>query len=161
MMASIDRYIKSKNYGKSIARDKAFASSSDVLEGVARVLRQNGKGKRPNRASLSNADIQLLWDCGQLGCSNPGALIHTMWWNNCVVLGLRRRKVHHDMQMDDFEAKTDNSGREFISYAQGLSKTNPDRLNSKPRPVFPQNVHNRRGPLPREIIPPLRESSAS
>ena len=140
MMASIDRFLRQKNYSKSIARDVEFRSSRQVLEGVARVLRENGMGKRPNRArSLSNADIQILWDCGQLGSHNSRSLINTIFWNNCVVFGLRSRKVHHQMQMRDFEIHINNSGRKYVSFdTQGMRKTNSGGLNSKPRPVSPR-----------------------
>ena len=38
--ASLDRYLRSKNYPKSIVRDAEFLSSSKVLEGKARKLRK-------------------------------------------------------------------------------------------------------------------------
>ena len=67
MQASIDRYLKNNGYIYSIIRDREFASSQSVLEGKARLLRENGKGKRPNRAhSLTKDEEIVLWDCGQL-----------------------------------------------------------------------------------------------
>ena len=42
------RYLKSKAYPKSILRDKEFMNSRKVLEGKARKLREQGKGKRTN-----------------------------------------------------------------------------------------------------------------
>ena len=48
MVTAIDRYLTEKEYKHSIIRDKEFKSSKQVLEGKARLLRQQGKGKRPS-----------------------------------------------------------------------------------------------------------------
>ena len=50
MDTAIDRYLADKEYKHSIIRDRAFKSSKQVLEGKARLLRQKGIGKRPNKA---------------------------------------------------------------------------------------------------------------
>ena len=69
MQAALHRYLISCKYPKSIMSDKEFKSSRDVLEGKARMLRTNGKGKRPNAASaLSREDENLLWDQKKTGC---------------------------------------------------------------------------------------------
>ena len=52
MMASLDRYLRERNYPHSIIKDRQFQQSKKVLEGQAKLLRQEGKGKRPN-ASFS------------------------------------------------------------------------------------------------------------
>ena len=44
MQASLDGYLRSKNYPKSIVRDAEFLSSRKVLEGKARKLRELGMG---------------------------------------------------------------------------------------------------------------------
>ena len=48
MQALLERYLKSKAYPKSIIRDREFLNSRKVLEGEARKLREQGKGKGPN-----------------------------------------------------------------------------------------------------------------
>ena len=49
MVTAIDRYLAGKEYKHSIIRDREFKSSKQVLEGKARLLPQQGKGKRPNK----------------------------------------------------------------------------------------------------------------
>ena len=44
MQASLERYLNSKAYPKSIIRDREFVDSRKVLEGKARKLREQGKG---------------------------------------------------------------------------------------------------------------------
>ena len=63
MVTAIDRYLTGKEYKHSIIRDREFKSSKLVLEGKARLLRQQGKGKRPNKArSLTTTEENELWE---------------------------------------------------------------------------------------------------
>ena len=43
MVTAIDRYLADKEYKHSIIRDREFKSLKQVLEGKARLLRQQGK----------------------------------------------------------------------------------------------------------------------
>ena len=54
MVIAIDRYLTEKEYKHSIIRDREFKSSKQVMEGKARLLQQQGKGKRPNKAKKSD-----------------------------------------------------------------------------------------------------------
>ena len=61
MQASLERYLKSKAYPKSIIRDREFLNSRKLLEGKARKLREQGKGKRPNRSRrLTKEEEEVL-----------------------------------------------------------------------------------------------------
>ena len=90
MQSGIDRYLKEKNYNFSIVRDREFATSKAVLEGKARMLWENGLGRRPNKAhSLTAREEEVLWECGQLGSTTPMSLVNTVWWQLTQHLGLR------------------------------------------------------------------------
>ena len=49
--ASIDRYIRKRDYMHSILKSREFASSKAVLEGKARVICRDGKRRRLNKSS--------------------------------------------------------------------------------------------------------------
>ena len=51
MRAALDRHLKNKNYPYSIIRDREFHHSKQILEGKARQLCENGRGKRPMQQS--------------------------------------------------------------------------------------------------------------
>ena len=139
MMASLDRHLKNENYKFSIARDSLFKSSREVLEGLVRQLRQEGKGKVPNRSrSLTSDEENILWDCGQLGATTSRTLIQTMWWHNCLYFGMRSREEHYNINITDFEKKIDKDGRKYITFQEGLTKTRNAGLNFKPRLIFPK-----------------------
>ena len=68
MQSAIERHLKDKNYPLSIVRSREFHNSQDVLNAKALSLRQQGKGKRPNKAQpLTPDEESALWEKGQLG----------------------------------------------------------------------------------------------
>ena len=129
----------SKLYPKSIIKDREFLSSRKVLEGKARKLREEGRGKRPNRSkSLTNEEEETLSKSGQLGSGNSRALINTMWWLLTQHFGLSRRQEHHNMKVEDFCLQRDDDGIEYLTFVEGPTKTRQGGLKVKPRLVTPK-----------------------
>ena len=103
MRAGIDRYLKENNYHISIIWDRVFSASRAVLERKCKNLREHGKGKRPNKFnSLSESEVNILWECGQLRTFSPMSLINRMWWLFTLHFGLRVRKEHRSITISDF-----------------------------------------------------------
>ena len=50
--------------------DHEFITSSSILEGKARILRENGIGKKPSKADSLSTEEE----------NSPTALINSMWW---------------------------------------------------------------------------------
>ena len=116
-LASLDRHLREKDAALSIAKDIEFSNSRKVLEGKARLLRQEGFGNRPNAAkALTSQDEELLWSKGVLGSHSPQSLIQTMWFLLTQHFGLRGCQEQHDMYVDDFAFSTDDNGIEFVTY---------------------------------------------
>ena len=61
MRSSLDRYLRLKNYPKSMLNDDVFKKSNTVLEGKARELRDKGIGHRPNKALTISKREEILW----------------------------------------------------------------------------------------------------
>ena len=92
-----------------------------------------GKGKVPNRArSLSGAEENILWESGQRDSNSSRSLIQTVWWNNRLHFGMRRRKEHYTVKIEQFRLEIDENRRRYISYTEGLSQTRNKGLNFKP-----------------------------
>ena len=51
MQASINRYLRECAYTHSFLKLREFASWKAFPEGKARVIRKDGKGRRPNKSS--------------------------------------------------------------------------------------------------------------
>ena len=102
MQAALDRHLRDNGCKFSSIRDREFSESKKVLEGKARQLRQQGKGKRPNKArALSENEEETLWEARTLGTSSPQVLSQTVWWLLTQYFGLRGRREHHDMTVCD------------------------------------------------------------
>ena len=139
MLASLDRHLREKDAAFSIAKDIEFSNSRKVLEGKARLLRQEGFGKRPNAAkALTSQDEELLWSKGVLGSHSPQSLIQTMWFLLTQHFGLRCCQEHHDMYIEDFAFSTDDSGIEFVTYEENPTKTRQGGLRKRRRVVQPK-----------------------
>ena len=79
MQNGLQRYLREKNCAYSIITDPAFKKSNEVLEGKARKLRSEGKGKRPNATRpISITEEEVLWAGGHLGASTPETLLNTV-----------------------------------------------------------------------------------
>lgn len=139
MIAALDRYLKHHGYQTSIICDREFAASKQVLEGKARRLRQEGRGKRNNKArALTEQEEEELWERGKLGNTTPESLVNTMWWILTQYFGLRGRQEHHGMKVDDFTLGKDDTGCEYVEYAEGLTKRRNEGLSKKGRDFTPK-----------------------
>ena len=89
MQCALERYLKDNGYEISILRDREFRKSQDILNAKAIFLRQQGKGKRPNKAqAMTLAEERALWEKGQLGNFNARVLTNTNFKNLTEQLGL-------------------------------------------------------------------------
>ena len=87
MQASIDRYLRQKNYPVSIISGRDFKKSQETLNSKAKLLRYEGKGKeRPNRAQpYSGVAEEMFWAEGTLNRQlapktiSPGRFAPSLW----------------------------------------------------------------------------------
>ena len=139
MQAALDRYLREKKYPYSIIRDDKFEESKKVLEGKARELRKEGRGKRPNAAKpLTLQEEEMLWQEGKLGNSSPQILTNTMWWLLTQHFGLRGRQEHHTMAVEDFSFGEDDNGHEYITFHESPTKTRQGGLHITRRQQLPK-----------------------
>ena len=138
MLAALDRELKDKEC-KFLLQDLTFHSAREVLNGKAKMLRQNGLGKTPNAAdSIYPSEEDLLWSIGFLGDISPRVLLNTLWWVLNQQCGGRGQEGHYELDIDEFSMVSDDNGRQYIKYTEGPRKTRQGGLKFKPRPVFPR-----------------------
>ena len=70
--------------------------------------------------------------------TNARSLTATVWYLLTQHLGLRGRQEHHEMYVEDFTIKCDDSGRRFLTFTEGCTKTRPGGLRKKQRIVIPK-----------------------
>lgn len=102
MQSAIERYLKEKNYPLSIVQSREFHSSREILNAKAISLRQQGKGKRPNKAQpITSEEESALWEKGQLGYFNGKVLTNVNFKNLTEQLGFRGRQERYDAYVED------------------------------------------------------------
>ena len=139
MQSSVDRYLRESNYEYSILNSRLFKGSRDVLEGKARLLREKGLSKKPNKTnSLTRQEEDILWECGQLGDKTHKSIIATLWWQLTQHFGLRGRQEYHSMRVEDFSFRKDETGASYIVYAEGITKTRQSGLHQQSRLQLPK-----------------------
>ena len=144
MQAGIDRFLRENGSLISIMKDIEFNGSRSVLEGRAKYLRELGMGKKPNAAdSFTKQEEDVLWNCGALGSHSGEALVNTMHMLLTKHLGLRGRQEHHVMCVEDFVFKIDESGDQYITFKEGLTKTRYGGTRVKTRKIIPKMFETR------------------
>ena len=144
IQSGIDRYLRENGSVFSIMKDAEFSGSRSVIEGRAKYLRELGMGKKPYASdSFTKAEEDILWNCGALGSHSAEALTNTMHMFLTMHLGLRGRQEHHVMCVEDFVYKVDDSGDQYITFKEGLTKTRFGGTRVKTRKTVPKMFENR------------------
>ena len=102
----------------NILKDDEFKVSREVLKSKRRVLRQQGKGNKPNATvALANEDIERIFDENQFGIHDPDVLSRTMWFLLTLHFGHRARHEARQMKFGDIVLRKDEaSGEEYLEW---------------------------------------------
>lgn len=139
MACSIDRYLKSKDYGKQLTTSVEFSKVMEVIKSKQKKLKREGKGNLEKRAdAVSDKDIDKLYDVGQLGSHNPDSLLRTVWFLNTVHFGMRGVTEHRDMCWGDIKLCKDSENNEYIEFRERQTKTRPGSNPKNVRAVPPR-----------------------
>ena len=134
MQASLDRYLRQKNYSASIINGREFKKSQETLNSKAKCLRYQGKGKRPNRAQpYSRVDEEIFWSEGKLGSHNGVALTNVNFKNLAEHLGFRGRQDHYNAYVEDFSILQMADGNKVVQFEENPTKTRQGGLRKKTR----------------------------
>ena len=133
-LSAIERYLKEKNYPLSIVRSREFHSSQEILNSKAISLRQQGKGKRSNKAQpITPEEGSALWEKGQLGDFNGKVLTNVNFKNLTEQLGFRGRQEHYDAYVEDVIIRQREDGTEVVEFREGPTKTRSGGLTIRRR----------------------------
>ena len=145
MQSAIERYLKGKNYPLSIVRSREFHNSQEILHAKAISLRQQGKGKRPNKSQpLTLEEESSLWVKGHLGDFNGKVLTTVNFKNLTEQLGFRGRQEHYDAYVEDFVIRQQEDGSEVVEFREGPTKTRSGGLTISRR-TTPQAMYSTDG----------------
>ena len=112
---SFEHHLKKKNYGLCLTKGVHFEQTRKGLQSKQRDLKRKGKGNKPNAsATLSEEDIQVLYEKDLLGSSTAEALLNTVWFNNTIHFRLRGCKEHREMCWEDVKLCQTSTGQELF-----------------------------------------------
>ncbi|KAL9977701.1 hypothetical protein ACROYT_G015134 [Oculina patagonica] len=132
MQASLDRYLRQKDYSASIISGREFKKSQETLNSKAKPLRYQGKGKWPNRAQpYSRGEEEIFWREGQLGSHSGLALTNINFKNLAEHLGFRGRQDHYYAYVEDFSIVEMADGGKCVQFEENPTKTRQGRLRNK------------------------------
>jgi len=90
------RHLGEHSYGTSVARGAEFANTMKTLSAKGKQLKKEGKGNKDAAADqLTDQEIEMLYQKGQLGNCTPSSLINTLWLNNTTHFGIRGGGTEH------------------------------------------------------------------
>ena len=115
-------------------KDVQFEQTRKALQSKQKGLKLKGKGNNPNAsASLSEEDIQVLYEKDLLGSSTAETLLNTaLWFNNTIHFGLRKCKEHKEMCWGDLKLCQTATGQKYFEFNERETKT---RSGNDPRNV--------------------------
>jgi hypothetical protein len=124
MLGSFERILKRHKYGYSLITGVEFALTRSAMKAKQKDLKSQGKGNKPMKAQpLTDADIDKLYETGQLGTDNPSSLINTLWFNNTLYFGMRGGATEqHALEWADVTLHSDPDC-EYLEYNERTTKT--------------------------------------
>lgn len=143
-LSSVERYLRKHRYSESIITGQNFARTREALKSKQKQLKREGKGNKPFEASsLTQEEIDILYERQAMGMTTPQALVNALWFNNCLHFGLRGGKEQRDLKWGDVVLKTDTGGKEYLEYAtERQTKTRPGDNPVNTRVVKPRMYEN-------------------
>ena len=134
MQASLDRHLRQKYYPTNIISGREFKKSQETLNAKAKVLRYQGKGKRPNKAQpYTRADEEIFWTEGTLGNHNGVALTNINFKNLSESMGFRGRQDHYNAYVEDFTVLQMADGNKVVQFEENPTKTRQGGLRNATR----------------------------
>jgi len=139
MQSSIHRYLIEKHCTFNILKDKEFITSRKTLEGKAKMLREQGMGKKRNSSkALDKGEEDILWNYQKLGDFSAISLVRTMWFVCTQHFGLRGVQEHTTMMVNNFSVLHDEAGSKYIEFFEDPTKTRQGGLRPNLRPTNPK-----------------------
>ncbi|GAB1605057.1 uncharacterized protein LOC115220303 [Argonauta hians] len=121
IMASIERYLRCRNYPASITRDYIFSKTRDSLKEKQRILKEQGIGNKPRPPAdplgvLVAQRVNQLYAKQNMGPYNPLSVVSTLIFVFIVHFRLRKAVDHKNLLWGDIQLKVDKNGREYLVY---------------------------------------------
>lgn len=126
--SAIHRHITSAPFHRqlNIMRGAEFKSANNVLVGMLKQLKRDGKDCSQSYVPISEGDLNRLMSSGVFGINTPAKLLKLVWFSTQFYFCRRGGEGLKDLRTDSFEIKVDSSGREYVQMKYNeASKNHP------------------------------------
>ena len=131
LFSSFNQYLKEYKYSASIIEDIVYDQARKCLEARSKLLKKEGKGKKPNAAE---------------------ALMHAVWLFNSMHFSLRGYEEHGRMTWGNVQLHLAVDGTEYLEYCKHQMKTRTGAEPRNVRAVKPKAFSTPNGPPERDPV---------
>lgn len=128
LRSAIHRHITSAPFHRpiNIMRGQEFKAANNMLIGVLKNLKREGKDCTRSYAPISEGDLGRLMTSGVFGLDTPDKLLKLVWFSTQFYLCRRGGEGLSNLRTDSFEFKVDSTGREYVQMSYNeASKNHP------------------------------------
>lgn len=121
-----------------------------MLEAWRKVLKGEGRGNRPNKASsILDAILDNMWEEKELGAGTAQSLPNMMLFYNTSGFVLRGCHENWELTWGDINLKHDEKNQAYLEFNERLTKTRQGGQNKSPRAFAPKiyETNNERCPI--------------
>ncbi|XP_067656991.1 uncharacterized protein [Haliotis asinina] len=118
----LDRYLQDANYPFSITKDDQFKHSNQILRDKIGELKARSKGGPVVQTPITEDDVTIMFEAGELGGCNPDTLLNTMWFVNNYFFSIKQPADHFNLTWGDFHLAKDEDGHEYLECPAGKFK---------------------------------------
>ena len=129
--SAIHRHITSAPFHRAfnIMRGAAFKPANNMLVGVLKVLKREGRDQKKSFDAICEGDLQKLMSSNVFGTDTPSKLLKLVWFSTQFYLCRRGGEGQQSLRTDSFEICSDSTGRQFVQLRYNeASKNHPGGL---------------------------------
>ncbi|XP_067657119.1 uncharacterized protein [Haliotis asinina] len=110
----LDKFLRDGGYPYSVLRDQQFHSSREYLK-----KKLNDSVATCGTNTVSECDIESMFQMQLLGPHNAESLTNTMWFLNSKFFILKHPVEHQNLKWGDINLRMDDNGQEYLERSVG------------------------------------------
>ena len=124
LISSLQKYLEVNGHGVNIFSNLGFKKLRKLLDVEMKWSVQNNASLKPNQAELIPFEIECsFWKEGFSGTKDPECLLRALFYLIGLNFGMPAGSVHRLLNIINFFFENDDTGKEYLLYNEGVSKT--------------------------------------
>lgn len=133
MRAAINRHLNSPPFTRNInlMNDRDFMASNQVLTGLIKSLKREGKDISQHKEPICEEDLVKLYNSGVFSDQSAKTLLNKVMYDIISQFGRRGQEGLRNLRKDSFKTCVDAKGRQYICMAYNEADKNHHGLDSR------------------------------